>query len=90
MDVESKIKQLLADIEAQLKGIQGNNNAYYKDGDLNDYSITALTKLYEIQHLLNQVKFRPKTAFERDLTVKEYAAANNRAVIKQLDLRRKK
>jgi hypothetical protein len=89
MDVENRINQLLADAEAQLKRAQSLNKDHYFDGDLNEYTITALSKIYEIQHLLKQVKIRVKTAFERDLAVKERIAANNKDIIKQLDLRKK-
>ena len=88
MDFELKIKQALADIEAQL--LTPTSFYYTTDEEITKRNNAARRKVEEIRSLLRKVTLKEKTAFERNQLMLDEAKAANQAIIYSLNLKGKK
>ena len=88
MDIEAKIQQALADIEAQL--LTPTSFYYTTDEEITKRNNLARQKVEEIRALLRKVTIREKTALERNNLMRDEAKSANQAIIYRLNLKGKK
>lgn len=88
MDFELKIKQALADIEAQL--LTPTSFYYTPDEEITKRNNLARQKVEEIRALLRKVTIREKTALERSQLMRDEAKSANQAILYSLNLKGKK